>query len=427
MIKLDFAKNKTYYVVGLGKSNRTAVKALQKSGADVRIWDDNNDNLAPFDTALICPPDKAPWSKIKAVIMTPGISPNHDIASMAREKNIDVICDIDLFAQTNPSSKIIGITGTNGKSTVTALINHILGTVALSQMGGNIGTPVLDLKSRVDYTILELSSYQLEYSPNLKCDIAVLLNITSDHLQWHETMDNYVAAKSKIFNRADIKIISIDDDHSKSIFDGHSDAIPLTIFNDTLPIQQNQFPRLKGDHNLQNMLAAYKACELLGISHDSIIDAIKTFEGLQHRQYLARVINGIPYINDSKATNAEATKMALKPYRNIIWIVGGRQKEGGISPLGDELKNVETAYLFGEAAQEFSKSLKSRGVETEIFETLDEALNAAHIQAQGMRGEPTGAPTVLFSPACASFDQYPNFEARGDHFVKLVENLPNDL
>ena len=218
MIKLDFAKNKTYYVVGLGKSNRAVIKALDKAGADIRLWDDNPENLTDFDESLIRPIDKAPWSKMKAVVAAPGIPPSHPIIVTAREKGVPVICDIDLYCQSEPSSKVIGVTGTNGKSTVTALIHHILNGDDKAQMGGNIGEPVLNLKATAKYTVLELSSYQLDYSPNLKCDVAVLLNITPDHLQWHETMENYATAKAKIFNQAETKIISIDDPYSKAIF-----------------------------------------------------------------------------------------------------------------------------------------------------------------------------------------------------------------
>ena len=423
MIKLDFVKNKTYYVVGLGKSNRAAIKALKSAGADIRIWDDNADNLKGFDEALVREPSKAPWSKIKAVVMAPGIPPHHEIINLADEKNVPVICDIDLYAQSNPKSKIIGITGTNGKSTVTALVNHILNADDKSQMGGNIGEPVLSLKNRMDYTVLELSSYQLDRSPHLKCDVAVLLNITPDHLEWHGDMDDYVAAKSKIFNGADTSIISIDDEYSKSIFEAHEGAISLSVYADELPLNPLQFQKLKGDHNIQNMVAAYHVSHALGVEHDVIVERIQSFEGLSHRQHVTRVINGISYINDSKATNAEAAKMALRAYNNIFWICGGRAKEGGITSMDQALNNVQKAYVFGEAKEEFESFLSSRGIDVLSFDVLDEAVEAAHVDAQSMRGEPTGTPTVLFSPACASFDQYANFELRGDHFVSLAEDL----
>ncbi len=424
MINLNFAKNKTYYVVGLGKSNRAVIKALQKVEADIRVWDDNADNLSAYDQKVICPLDKAPWSKIKAVIVSPGIAPTHEIVKTAKDKDIPVICDIDLYCQSEPKSQIISITGTNGKSTVTALINHILGDN--SQMGGNIGMPVMNLKNRAHYTVLELSSYQLDYSPNLKSDVAILLNITPDHLDWHGDMDHYVTAKSKIFNHAETKIISIDDAYSKSIFEKYSDAQPLSIYGDELPFTPSHFTRLKGDHNIQNMLAAYMACQSLGIKHDIIIERMKSFEGLEHRQYLVRVINGIPYINDSKATNAEATKMALNAYKNILWIAGGLAKDGGLKNLAQNLETVQKAYLYGDAREEFAKFLNNHGIEIMLFETLEQATEQAHKDAQSMRGEPSGTPTVLLSPACASFDQYPNFEVRGNHFVDLVNDLDEE-
>jgi len=431
MIKLDFTKNKTYYVVGLGKSNQTVIKALQKAGADIRLWDDNAAAMAPYDDSLIRSIDKAPWSKIKAVIVAPGIAPSHDIVQTAKDKGVPVICDVDLLFQAAPQTKMIGITGTNGKSTVTALIHHILNAEGKAQMGGNIGEPALTLKSRMAYTILELSSYQLEYTPNLALEIGILLNISADHLQWHETMDNYAAAKAKILNNAQTKIISIDDSYSKAIYDqqGQDESdkvIALSIYDDDLPLSINNFPRLKGDHNKQNILAAYQACRVLGLDHDVIIERIQSFEGLNHRQFHVRTINGIPYINDSKATNAEATKYALKAYRNIIWIAGGRAKDGGLEDVDGHLSTVQKAILYGEAANDFAKFLSVRGIAVETCTTMDQAVAIAHKNAQDLRGEPTGSPTLLLSPAAASFDQFDNFEQRGDHFAALVRDLDDE-
>lgn len=423
MITLSFAKNKTYYVVGLGKSNDAAVKALVKAGADVRVWDDNGERLAGFDDKMVCEPAKAPWSKIKAVVMAPGILPWHEIAVTAREKNVPVICDIDLFAQSGAKTKIIGISGTNGKSTTTALVHHILDYDGTSQMGGNIGTPVLSLKNTAAYTVLELSSYQLERSPDLRCDVGVLLNITPDHLNWHGEMDDYVAAKKRLIDGSTIRIIGVDDKYGKDIAAQYDDAVSVSVSGNDIPFDRNDYPRLRGQHNLQNMLAAYHACIAAGLDHDLIVERMKSFEGLAHRQYLVRVINGVPYINDSKATNAEAAKMALRSFRNIVWIAGGEPKDGGLSGVDGDLAEVKKAYLYGEAAIDFAKFLSVRGVPVETCETLDEAVNLAHKMAQDMRGEPTGAPTVLFSPACASFDQYKNFEERGNHFCDLVNGL----
>jgi len=428
MISLPFAKNKTYYLVGLGKSNQSALKALQKAGADVRIWDDNLADLRDFDGKMICPPEKAPWSKIKAVVAAPGVPPFHPVLTLAKERETPIICDVDLFFQSKPKTTVVGVTGTNGKSTTAALIHHILNDNAKAQLGGNIGEPVLNLKSKIKYTVLELSSYQLEYSPNIACDISILLNISKDHLDWHETMDNYVAAKSKIFNNAGTKIISIDDSNSKSVFeDNGSNAISLSVYGEDLPLQATDFPKLKGQHNFQNILAAYHACLSLGMKHEDIVERIKSFDGLEHRQYFVRNVNGVPYINDSKATNAEASKNALSAFRNIVWIAGGIAKEGGLEPLDGHLNHVQKAILYGHAADDFAKFLSVRGIEVETCITLEEAVNLAHKKAQDMRGEPSGSPTVLLSPACASFDQFKNFEERGDYFVDLVEKIDPDL
>jgi UDP-N-acetylmuramoylalanine--D-glutamate ligase len=186
------------------------------------------------------------------------------------------------------------------------------------------------------------------------------------------------------------------------------------------------FTRLKGEHNFQNTLAAYHACSYMGLSYEAIIEAMRTFEGLAHRQFLVRIINGVPYINDSKATNAEATKMALRSYNNILWIAGGRPKSDGIIPLSAYLAPIQKAYLYGEAATDFHHFISSQGLQSSIFDNLEEALVQAHKDAQDLKGEPNGAPTVLLSPACASFDQYQNFEQRGDHFVQLVQGLTEE-
>jgi len=426
MIKLDFAKNKTYYVVGLGKSNDAVIKSLGKQGADVRIWDDNPEALFKYDSAMICPLDKAPWSKIKSVISAPGIPNGHPILQMAIEKDVPVICDVDLYAQSKPQSKIIGITGTNGKSTVTAMVHHILNSDDKSQIGGNFGVPVMNLKIRMDYTVLELSSYQLDRSPSLQCDVACLLNITSDHLQWHGGMDHYVEAKSKIFTKAMAKIISIDDEYCQSIYDRHDNALPLTIYGDELPFAKSDFPKIKGDHNYQNYLAAYWICKALKIEDDVIFDRMRSFEGLNHRQFLVRNINGISYINDSKATNVEASKMALQSYNNIVWIAGGQAKDGGLDSIDAALGQIQKVYLYGECASEFAQYLSLRGIDVEVVETLNEATLLAHGYAQNLRGEPSGSPTVLLSPAAASLDQFDNFEDRGDHFAELVNDLSED-
>jgi UDP-N-acetylmuramoylalanine--D-glutamate ligase len=426
MISHTFAKDKFFYVVGLGLSNRAAIKALQKSEAHILIWDDNPDNFKGFDESLITPPDAADWGKMDYAVISPGISPANQAVIDAEAHKCPVICDVELYMLAEHKGMVIGVTGTNGKSTVTALITHILSQNHIAQMGGNIGKPVLSLKKNCDFTVLELSSYQLDRTPGLHLDIAILLNITPDHLAWHGTIDNYCAAKAKIFNKAEHKIIATDDEYCKAIADNQADAQRFSIHDEHLPFNPSDFPKMKGSHALQNMLAAYHACQKAGLKHDDIIEGMKSFEGLAHRQHLVKVLNGIAYINDSKATNAEATRAALTSYRNIIWLAGGQSKDGGLKGLEQDLDNVQRAYLFGESAQDYSNFLKPCGVENTIFATLDEAFTAAHEHAQTMKGEPGGTPTILLSPASASFDQYQNFEQRGDHFVTLVMELDDE-
>lgn len=421
MIKLDFVKNKTYYVVGLGLSNRAVIKSLEKSGAEIFVWDDNEDNLKGYKEDMIRNPEKVAWSRVKAVVAAPSMPPHHPIVELAGAKNVPVIVDIELFAQSAPKTKIVGVTGTNGKSTTTALIHHILNADDKAQKGGNIGTPVLSLNKSAHYTVLELSSYQLERSPSLACDVAVLLNITPDHMEWHGDIDHYVASKAKIFNNATHKLIFTGDEYCRAIAK-KNDSITVLDFDD-LPFDPQEFPKLKGQHNLQNMLAAYHACIALGVKHDVIIDRMKSFEGLPHRQFVTRVINGVPYVNDSKATNADASKFALRAYKNIFWIAGGRPKEGGLEGIGEDLMHVKKAYLFGEARELFEQYLKGCGIDTVSAERLDDLIGLAHQDAQEARGTPAGTPCVMFSPACASFDQYQNFEERGDHFCDLVSGL----
>jgi len=433
MISLPFTKDKTYYVVGLGRSGQATVRSLQESGAEVLVWDDNEQSVMTFDNQMVCAPEKAPWSRIETVVMAPGIPPSHDIARIAVKEGVPVIGDIDLYARRNPEEKIIGVTGTNGKSTTTALIHHILDYEGKAQMGGNIGIPVLALEESAEYTILELSSYQLERTFHLACDVAILLNIAPDHLDWHGSQENYAKAKASLFDRARAKgtaIILTGDRDSRTIFEKLSGDAQWHVIDPEAtgkePFNQGDFPRLKGVHNRQNMLAAYYACRALGVDHGLIIDRMKSFEGLAHRQFLVRVINGVPYINDSKATNADATKMALRSFRNIVWIAGGRPKEGGLSSLDGELSEIRKAYVIGEAQEDFARWLAIRGVGVELCNTLDVAVSRAHNYAQSQRGCPMGVPTVLFSPACASFDHYNNFEERGDDFVTLVNMLGED-
>jgi UDP-N-acetylmuramoylalanine--D-glutamate ligase len=307
---------------------------------------------------------------------------------------------MEILHRLNHGRKTIGITGTNGKSTTTALIHHVLNACNHpNQMGGNIGRATLDMEMPPEggAFVLEISSYQMDLCPTFTPDIAILLNITPDHLDRHGTLEKYEAAKRRIF-RAEGQI---------QIDQPQIDERVRTCDN------------MKGDHNLQNATAALLACEALGLSEHDIITAIKTFPGLNHRQYTVRTNGALTYINDSKATNAEAAAKSLSAYDNIYWIVGGQAKEGGLSGLEPYASKVKHAFIIGEAQDEFTAWMEKNEIAYTRCETLDNATNAAHDMASAQ----SASAIILLAPACASWDQFKNFEARGDAFADIVEGL----
>ena len=350
--------------------------------------------------------------------------------------------------------KIVGITGTNGKSTTTALIGHILKEAGRdARVGGNIGNGVLGmapLNANAIY-VLELSSYQLDLCESLHCDVAVLLNISPDHLDRHGGMDGYIAAKKRIFmnQRArDIAVIGIDDAVTQGIAMGTSrpgearvvqisaefglargvSAVDGHLFDSTggqaIKVGElSQAPALPGQHNYQNAAAAYAACHALGVAPGRIMEGLRTFPGLAHRMELVGEIDGVRFVNDSKATNAQAAEQALKTWPKVHWIAGGVPKADGIEPLAPWFDRIEKAYLIGESQEAFAKTLKDK-VEVVRSGTLQAAVRTA-FEAAKASGET--APIVLLSPACASFDQFKDFEARGDAFRDLVRALGSEV
>lgn len=456
MIDLSFVSGKRIGVIGLGKTGISAINALRANGADVFAWDDDEDkrqqalqngiaiiNLAQTDVDFLL------WS--------PGIphygEKAHPLALQAKEMNIPLVCDIDLLGHA-VTQDILAVTGTNGKSTTTALINHTLAQFRPTQMGGNIGQPVLNLENFMDEGtyVLELSSYQLELSPSLKPTGAILLNITPDHLARHGDMETYIAAKENIFAsiqagpRKPVAVISTGSDITKKIAErlkqeGNWTIVPVSIDGKTgihvengklydgeiLVIDLTLTPSFKGEHNHENAACAYALIRnVYGYEPEKIGAAMGSFEGLPHRQHLVRTINGIAYVNDSKATNAEAVSHALACTKNIYWILGGQPKEGGLKGLENYMDRIKHAFLIGEAADEFAKWLKVSDVPVTMCGTMDIAVLEAHKLAQANRGMPGEAATVLLSPACASWDQYQSFEHRGDVFAHLVQNLSED-
>ena len=457
MIKLSFLANHTVAVLGLGLTGMAAARALLESEATVWAWDDNPKTRDAAVAAGISPVDlgQCDLAEAAALVTSPGIPLTHPephpLVQRARAAGCPVIGDGELLYRAQPDATYVGITGTNGKSTTTALIGHILRTAGRAcEVGGNLGTPMLALRPlKTDGAyVLELSSFQLELNPSMVFEVAVLLNISADHLDRHGDMEGYAAAKRLIFRGQrpeHTAVIGIDDDHTREIYadlqtgdgprvipvsgraptpdggfaDGRKLYDRLTDGDPRLVFDLDEAQALPGEHNAQNAAAAYATARAVGIDTQTACDALRTFPGLAHRQEVVRVVRGIAYVNDSKATNPEAAARALACYGTIYWIAGGRPKPGGLEPLEPFLERVRHAFLIGEAMDRFAEALVGQ-VSVSHCGTLDAAVSAAREMAErdGLRGA-----VVLLSPACASFDQFKSFEARGDAFRALAGAL----
>jgi len=455
-IRIPALAGQTIAVLGLGKSGLPAARALKASGAAVWAWDDNakaRDEAKAADIPLVDLAG-ADWSKPAALVLSPGIPHRfpkpHPVAALATARRCPIIGDIELMARAGLGARFIGITGTNGKSTTTALIGHILKSAGIrAEIGGNLGTPALTLAplDKDGIYVLEMSSYQLELTHTLAFDVALLLNITPDHLDRHGGMDGYVAAKARIFESqraSQTAVIGVDDDHSRALrarfaATGQQTIIPISAeapvaggvyahdgwLQDDRARKAERVLRLAdatsllGKHNWQNAAAAFAACAAIGLATSKIVAGITSYPGLAHRQELIATIGDVRYINDSKATNADATAKALACYQPIYWILGGRAKETGLDGLEIFYPRIAHAFLVGEASERFAAALEGR-VPYSKCGTIAAALAAAHRLAQAERKP--GA-VVLLSPAAASFDQFANFEERGEVFRKLVEAL----
>jgi len=454
MIEITSFRQQRVAVMGLARSGLTAAEALKRGGADVLAWDDSAEKRAEASARGLPVVDlsSADLDKVAALVLSPGIPSTfpkpHPVAARARAAGIEIICDIELLARSQREARYAGITGTNGKSTTTALLGHILDTAGLTvQVGGNIGLPVLSLAplGGDGIYVLEMSSYQLELTKTLVFDVALLLNITPDHLDRHGGMDGYIAAKERIFagqSGRQAAVVGLDDEICKGIAGklgagGHR-VVPISaehiaaggvyvagtnLIDDTdgrqaAVLDLATLPRLPGRHNWQNAAAAFAAARCLGVTADVATRGIKSFPGLAHRQELIATIDGVRYVNDSKATNADATEKALACYERILWIAGGVAKEGGITSLAACFPRIRHAFLIGEAAPAFAATLNGKVPFTRAGD-LATAVRAAREMAK--RGD-----TVLLSPACASFDQFRDFEARGDAFRRLVEEMKDE-
>ena len=408
------AISKKCLVLGLGKTGKAACDWLTEQKIDFVVFDDKNDNYRNFNDI----------SNISFIIQSPGVATNHPILLESKKLNVPIVSDLDLFFKYFLPKLSIGITGTNGKSTTTALIHHCLKEFGVqSEIGGNFGISPLTFNRNFEACVLECSSYQLEISDYLPFSVAILLNITPDHLERHLTIDFYSQAKSKIFNKSSNQIICIDDEESIKIASKlNATTISLSkkeadyfVNNGDLFVRGKKIAKLsehkylRGDHNYQNIVASFAALTTLGYKEDKILNAINNFKGLEHRQEFVRKINNVTFINDSKATNASSTLYALKTFQNdnIFWIAGGRYKGCDLSILDPFY--IHKHYFFGEGAINFSNHFKKGS----MFDTLEGALRAAYKDASISGG------TILFSPSCSSFDQFLNFEQRGEEFKKL--------
>lgn len=436
MIKLTAMSAKKVALFGLGGSGIVTAKSLIAGGADVIAWDDNPDSVTRasqegIDTADLRSID---WNGIDSFVLSPGVPLTHPhphwSVDLANAAGVEIIGDVELFCRqlraADTSSKLVAITGTNGKSTTTALLTHILSEAGCDvQMGGNIGVPVLLLEEPVDDRIyvVECSSYQIDLAPSLGADVGILLNLAPDHLDRHGSMEHYASIKERLVTKAELAIVGVGDKWSAAIAARLPDAMPVDVDKYGHMLDLEAAPSLRGAHNVQNALAATAAGRALGLSPEKMMAALKTFGGLAHRMQIVATHGKVKFINDSKATNADAAAKSLSSFDPIFWIAGGLAKEGGIEELRPLFGRVAKAYLVGEAAPAFAATLGD-DVPYEISATMDVAVvHAARDAAQSDFEE----PVVLLAPAAASFDQYQNFEKRGDAFVAAAQSLPVQL
>ena len=452
MIIPTYFKDQKVAVLGLGRSGRSVVQSLLKAGAHVFAWDDQEATreAAREQGIPLMNPNSFEWGEVNQLVLSPGIPHHypapHPLVARAQIAGLRPVSDLEVLYQSESQARYVGITGTNGKSTTTTLINHILKeTGAQVEVGGNLGIPVMELNplNKDGIYVLEVSSYQLETSPSLHFNVSILLNITPDHLERHGGMEGYIAAKKLIYRNMtadDTLVISVDDLPCLTIYEalrasGKVQLLPIStckVLKDGIYVKEGvlyekaesvlnlkNFERLKGQHNWQNVAAAYGALRSMGLEAESIAKGIASFPGLAHRQQVVERYKNVVFVNDSKATNADAVAKALACYQDasVYWLLGGRPKEGGITSLKPYFSTIEHAFLYGEAASSFFLTLEGE-VPYTVCETLEEATEkAAKLAFQDQKRD----AVVLLSPACASFDQFQDFEVRGEAFCQYVK------
>ena len=419
-----------YAVLGLARSGLATVEALVASGAGVTAWDAQDEARVDARAlgADIGNPLEIDLIGFAGVVVSPGVPLNrHPIAAHAREAHVPIIGDVELFAEARhdlPPHKVVGITGTNGKSTVTALVTHMLETAGVpTLMGGNIGLPILsrDPLPEGGVYVLELSSYQIDLSHSLACDVALLTNITPDHLDRYDGFAGYAASKARLFSlqhRDQVAIVAVDDDPSKIIAGRINHRLHRVSAKDLDPVDQMRWPALQGPHNAQNAVCAIAVCRILGLNDEQIEAGLASYKALPHRMELVGEVAGVRWYNDSKATNAASAAPALAafppaPDQRLHWIAGGQAKGDGLSACRPWFPNIKRAYLIGEAMESFTAEI---GDAIPVDRSGDLATAIARAAAVAEPGD-----IILLSPACASFDQFKSFEERGDRFRAIVK------
>jgi UDP-N-acetylmuramoylalanine--D-glutamate ligase len=460
MIPVTSFAGKTVAVFGLGGSGLASCHALKAGGAEVIAGDDSADNLAKAAQAGFTTADlrKVSWANFACLVLAPGVPLTHPAPHwsvlLAREAGCEVIGDLELFCRERrrfaPDAPFVAITGTNGKSTTTALTAHLMRFAGYdAQMGGNIGTAILSLEpprmGRVH--VIEMSSYQIDLTPSLDPTVGILLNVSEDHIDRHGTLEHYAAVKERLVANVQEQgtaIVGVDDIFSRNIADrterSGKRVVRVSVRNplaDGVCVERetilsasggarSEIARiggigsLRGLHNAQNAACASACALALGVSRETLQNGLRSFPGLAHRMEQVGKLGNVLFVNDSKGTNADAAAHALSSFADIFWIAGGKPKAGGITSLIKYFPRIRKAYLIGEVATEFAATL-GEAVAHEISQTLDVAVAhaAKDAQASGLHD-----PVVLLSPACASFDQYRNFEIRGTAFRDLVNALP---
>lgn len=438
----DYGLNgRTAYVYGLGASGIGVAEALREVGVNVAVWDDGPMKDGRGFTMLS--PSEIDWKSVGVLVKSPGIPMTTDTVKTAQAHGVPVVGDMDLLwrREQNNGVDFIGITGTNGKSTTTALVGHVLRESGIKvAVGGNIGIAALALPELPagGVYVLELSSYQLEMMSEMRVDGGIFLNLTPDHLTRHGTMEVYLETKLKLFELAKDNArlvmgvdqavldetaaergyvrVSVTHDAEYSVRGG------AVLHGKDVCVELDGLEDLKGPHNAQNIACAYALLVPRWVSHDQFVAAAKTFKGLPHRLELVGTVDGIRFINDSKATNGDSSVYALQSFKDIYWICGGEPKTDGLGACINHLESVRAAFTIGKATESFAEELQWRGVPTFKCQAMDVAVREAFAAA---RSEGIEGAVVMLSPAAASLDQFRNFEHRGDVFVNLVQNLAN--